>query len=271
MSSAHTPVTVSFVCISLRKHRSVSEGVSRSRASRSLRLACVLALGGLLLPLLALLGPAQAISSGHSSAPATRLEMLGYPNAPATPRNNHSVTGHVLAITAPTTWLYPADGEGRHAQRPALVGQRQRHQLGRGDEQNDDLSPGWAWSRGGARRLRGGLRATSYVERVISHEIVISEDKPRPGRFHSAQARQGARTWPTASSTSSTRRSTEHRPAEGLRQAAGRRPLTAMSGAWKPRADVALPVARQRCADRGGDQGDVRPAPRSAAAPSPSG
>ena len=58
------------------------------RVSRTLRLACALALGGLLLSLLPLLGPAQAITSGYLCTGYTACKNAGYPNA-GYAANNH--------------------------------------------------------------------------------------------------------------------------------------------------------------------------------------
>jgi surface antigen len=60
------------------------------RVSRPLRLASALALGGLLLPLLALVGPVQAISSGYLCTGYTACKNAGYPSA-GYAANNHKM------------------------------------------------------------------------------------------------------------------------------------------------------------------------------------
>ena len=161
-------------------------------------LPALLALGGLLLSLLALVGPAQAITSGYlctgytaARTPATRTPATRAEQQP-------DVLADVLRPQLHQLRGLP-DDQGRHAQRPALVGQRQRHNWGLAMRNITDQQPrvgavAW-WTRNVPGAGSGGHVA--YVERVISPtEIVISEDS-WGGDFHWRKLIARATGWPS--------------------------------------------------------------------------
>ena len=238
------------------------------RVSRTLRLACALALGGLLLSLLALLGPAQAITSGYLCTGYSACKNAGYPNA-GYAANNHQMYWRMYSGHNCTNYVaYRMVKAGMPNVRP-WSGSGNATNWGVEMRNITDQQPrvgAVAWWRANVPGA-GSAGHVAYVERVISPtEIVISEDS-WGGEFHWRKLVKGTG-WPTGfihfvdkTIDNTTKPEVTGTPQVGV-------PLTATPGSLEARGERPLPVARGRCADRRGDQGDVRPGRRrSAAAP----
>jgi surface antigen len=209
-----------------------------SRVSRSLRLACLLALGGLLLPLLALLGPAQAITSGYLCTGYTACKNAGYPSA-GYAANNHKMYWRMYSGHNCTNYVaYRMVKAGMPNVRP-WSGSGNATNWGVQMSNITDQQPrvgAVAWWRANVPGA-GSAGHVAYVERVISPtEIVISEDS-WGGEFHWRKLVKGTG-WPSGfihfvdkTIDNTTKPRVSGTPQVGV-------PLTATPGAWKPTANV---------------------------------
>ncbi|HET9420698.1 MAG TPA: CHAP domain-containing protein [Nocardioides sp.] len=209
-----------------------------SRVSRTLRLACTLALGGLLLSLVPLLGPAQAITSGYLCTGYTACKNAGYPHA-GYAANNHRMYWRMYSGHNCTNYVaYRMVKAGMPNVRP-WSGSGNATNWGVEMRNITDQQPrvgAVAWWRANVPGA-GSAGHVAYVERVISpSEIVISEDS-WGGEFHWRKLVKGTG-WPTGfihfidkTIDNTTKPKVSGTPQVGV-------PLTATAGAWKPVASV---------------------------------
>ncbi len=237
-----------------------------------LRLACALALGGLLLSLLALLGPAQAITSGYLCTGYSACKNAGYPNA-GYAANNHRMYWRMYSGHNCTNYVaYRMVKAGMPNVRP-WSGSGNATNWGVEMRNKTDQQPrvgAVAWWRANVPGA-GSAGHVAYVERVISPtEIVISEDS-WGGDFHWRKLVKGTG-WPSGfihfvdkAIDNTTKPTVRGTPQVGV-------PLTATPGAWKPVANVdatsGSPTVRR---SPGRPRRRTSRAPTSAAARSPYG
>ena len=203
-----------------------------------LRFACALALGGLLLSLLALLGPAQAITSGYLCTGYSACKNAGYPSA-GYAANNHRMYWRMYSGHNCTNYVaYRMVKAGMPNVRP-WSGSGNATNWGVEMRNKTDQQPrvgAVAWWRANVPGA-GSAGHVAYVERVISPtEIVISEDS-WGGEFHWRKLVKGTG-WPSGfihfvdKAIDNTRKPTVRgTPQVGV-------PLTATPGGWSPVATV---------------------------------
>ena len=208
------------------------------RVSRTLRHACALALGGLLLAMLPLVGPAQAVTSGYICTGYAACKQAGYGNA-GYAANNHRMYWRMYAGHNCTNYVaYRMVKAGMPNVRPWSGGGNATH-WGYEMAEITDQQPrvgAVAWWRANVPGA-GSAGHVAYVEKVISPtEIVISEDS-WGGDFHWRRLSKGTG-WPTGfiHFVDKTIDNLTPPTVTGIPQVD--RPLTASPGTWKPKAEV---------------------------------
>ena len=208
------------------------------RVRRTLRLACALALGGLVLSLLPLLGPAQAITSGYLCTGYAGCKDAGYGNSGYAANSGrmywrmysgHNCTNYVAyrMVKAGMPNVRPWSGGGN------------AHYWGLQMSNITDQQPrvgAVAWWRANVPGA-GSAGHVAYVERVISPtEIVISEDS-WGGNFHWRKVTKSG-SWPSGfiHFVDKTIENTKKPTVTGTPQVGV--PLTATAGAWKPLGEI---------------------------------
>ena len=132
------------------------------RGRRTLRFACALALGGLLASLLALVGPAQAITSGYLCTGYSACKNAGYPSA-GYAANNHRMYWRMYSGHNCTNYVaYRMVKAGMPNVRPWSGGGNATNWGVRDARDHRPAAPGRARSRGGGPTSRAPApRATS--------------------------------------------------------------------------------------------------------------
>jgi surface antigen len=216
----------------------VPEGVCVPRVSRTLRHACALALGGLVLSLLPQVAPAQAITSGYICTGYSACKDAGYPNAGYAANNDKMYWRMYSGHNCTNYVAYRMVRAGMPNVRPWTGGGNATH-WGHEMSEITDQQPrvgAVAWWKANVPGA-GSAGHVAYVEKVISPtEIVISEDS-WGGDFHWRKLSKGPG-WPSGfihfvdkQIDNLTPPTVTGTPQVGV-------PLTATPGTWKPDANV---------------------------------
>ncbi len=208
------------------------------RVSRTLRHACALALGGLLLSLLPLVAPAQAITSGYICTGYAACKNAGYGNA-GYAANNHKMYWRMYSGHNCTNYVaYRMVKAGMPNVRPWSGGGNATY-WGREMADITDQQPrvgAVAWWRANVPGA-GSAGHVAYVEKVISPtEIIISEDS-WGGDFHWRKLSKGTG-WPTGFIHFVDKTIDNLTPPTVTGTPQVDMPLTASPGTWKPEAEV---------------------------------
>ncbi len=231
------------------------------RVSRLLRYVCALALGGVLLALVPLLGPAQAITSGYICTGYTGCKSAGYGNAGYAAKNDkmywrmysgHNCTNYVayrmVKAGMPNVRPWSGGGNATYWGREMADITDQRPRVG-----------AVAWWRANVPGA-GSAGHVAYVERVISPtEIIISEDS-WGGDFHWRKLSKGTG-WPSGFIHFVDKQIDNVTPPTVTGTPQVGQPLTATAGTWKPDASVRFQWLANGTAIPGATEATYTPGP----------